>query len=75
MPCALTAERRNIMKVKFVKKLVALSLVSAMTLTGLAGCGSKDSGDGKKEGGDGKTLKVAAFNGGNGDLERYSGCV
>ena len=28
------------MKVKFVKKLVALSLVSAMTLTGLAGCGS-----------------------------------
>ena len=49
------------MKVKFVKKLVALSLVSAMTLTGLAGCGSKDSGDGKKEGGDGKTLKVAAF--------------
>ena len=55
------------MKVKFVKKLVALSLVSAMTLTGLAGCGSKDSGDGKKEGGDGKTLKVAAFNGGNGE--------
>ena len=38
-----------------------------MTLTGLAGCGSKDSGDGKKEGGDGKTLKVAAFNGGNGE--------
>ena len=55
------------MKVKFVKKLVALSLVSAMTLTGLAGCGSKDSGDGKKEGGDGKTLRA--------DLERYSGCV
>ena len=58
------------MKVKFVKKLVALSLVSAMTLTGLAGCGSKDSGDGKKEGGDGKTLKVAAFNGGNGERLR-----
>lgn len=54
------------MKMKFVKKLVALSLVSALAVSGLAGCGSSDKKDeGSK--GDGKTLKVAAFNGGNGE--------
>lgn len=54
------------MKKKWVKKLIAVSMVSAMAITGLAGCGSKD--DAKDEGkGDGKTLKVAAFNGGNGE--------
>ena len=58
------------MKKKTVKKLLSVSLVSAMTVVLLAGCGGgSDSGDsGSDEGGsgDGKTLKVAAFEGGNG---------
>lgn len=54
------------MKMKMVKKLVALSLVSAMTVTALAGCGSKESGKSDNSG-DKKVLKVAAFNGGNGE--------
>ena len=53
------------MKMKMVKKLVALSLVSAMAVTGLAACGGSND-DKKDEGGDGKVLKVAAFEGGNG---------
>lgn len=56
------------MKMKKVKKLVALSLVSAMTVTAFAGCGSKkDEGGGSDKGGDKNVLKVAAFNGGNGE--------
>ncbi|OUP49352.1 carbohydrate ABC transporter substrate-binding protein [Lachnoclostridium sp. An181] len=53
------------MKMKMVKKLVALSLVSAMAVSGLAACGSSKDDDSKSEG-DGKVLKVAAFEGGNG---------
>ena len=59
------------MKKKTVKKLMALALVSAMTASMLAGCGSSDDSDkgsdkdtakGEKE----TVLKVAAFEGGNG---------
>lgn len=59
------------MKKKTVKKLMALALVSAMTASMLAGCGSsddsdkgsdKDTANGEKE----TVLKVAAFEGGNG---------
>ena len=56
------------MKMKKVKKLVALSLVSAMTVTALAGCGSKSNDEGGSDkSGDENVLKVAAFNGGNGE--------
>ena len=59
------------MKKKTVRKLMALALVSAMTASMLAGCGSggdsdkgsdKDAAKGEKE----TVLKVAAFEGGNG---------
>ena len=59
------------MKKKTVRKLMALALVSAMTASMLAGCGSSDDSDkgsdkdaakGEKE----TVLKVAAFEGGNG---------
>ena len=59
------------MKKKTVRKLMALALVSAMTASMLAGCGSSDDSDkgsdkdaekGEKE----AVLKVAAFEGGNG---------
>ncbi|MCC2254967.1 carbohydrate ABC transporter substrate-binding protein [Ruminococcus sp. CLA-AA-H200] len=59
------------MKRKVVKKVLAVSLVSAMTVGLLAACGS-DSGSGSSDGGssDGgssdNVLKVAAFEGGNG---------
>ncbi|MGG7059055.1 carbohydrate ABC transporter substrate-binding protein [Clostridium nigeriense] len=49
-----------------MKKLLCMSLVALMTVTTLAGCGSKDtSGDVSTDGGK-RTLKVAAFEGGNG---------
>ena len=55
------------MKKKSVKKLLSAVLVSAMTVVLLAGCGgSGDSGSDEGGSGDGKTLKVAAFEGGNG---------
>lgn len=58
------------MKKKIVKSLLAVSLISAMSITMLAGCGNKeDGGDSGSDGGsgsDGATLKVAAFEGGNG---------
>lgn len=67
------------MKMKVVKKLVAVALASTMALSGLAACGSNGgddtAGEGKTEGtdtADGKeeesdaTLNVAAFAGGNG---------
>ena len=59
------------MKKKTVKKLLSVSLVSAMTVVLLAGCGGgsdsgEDSGSDESGSGDGKTLKVAAFEGGNG---------
>lgn len=52
------------MKNSLVRKLVSVSLVSAMAVTMLAGCGSDSSSDESGDGG--KTLKVAAFEGGNG---------
>ena len=59
------------MKAKLVKKLVAVSLVSAMAVSSLAGCGNGGSSDkdaDKTTGKDGEqVLKVAAFNGGNGE--------
>ena len=60
------------MKRRVVKRLLALSLVSAMTVTGLAACGgdngsgSGDTGSEADGSGDGQVLKVAAFEGGNG---------
>ena len=58
------------MKKKMVKKLISVSLVSAMAVSLLAGCGGseKEGGDDSKsgEGGDSNVLKVAAFEGGNG---------
>ena len=55
------------MKRKVVNRLIAASLVSVMTLGTLTACGSSDSGsDSGSESGDGTTLKVAAFEGGNG---------
>ena len=58
------------MKKKMVKKLISVSLVSAMAVSLLAGCGGNGSegGDDSKsgEGGDSNVLKVAAFEGGNG---------
>ena len=61
------------MKRRLVKRLLALSLVSAMTVTGLAACGGGDSSSGSGDtgseadgSGDGQVLKVAAFEGGNG---------
>ena len=61
------------MKRRVVKRLLALSLVSAMTVTGLAACGGGDSSSGSGDtgseadgSGDGQVLKVAAFEGGNG---------
>lgn len=66
------------MKMKMVKKLVAMALVSTMALSGLAACGdtkeekpaadtgkedSKDNGKGEEK----QTLKLAAFKGGNGE--------
>lgn len=55
------------MKRKTVKRLIAFSLVSAMTVTGLSACGGGGSDSAEKEdSGDGKVLKVAAFEGGNG---------
>ncbi len=61
------------MKRRVVKRLLALSLVSAMTVTGLAACGGGDNGSGSGDtgseadgSGDGQVLKVAAFEGGNG---------
>ena len=64
------------MKMKMVKKLVAMALVSTMTLSGLAACGgetadtnkdtSKDTA--KEDKSEGKeVLKLAAFKGGNGE--------
>lgn len=70
------------MKMKMVKKLVAMALVSTMALSGLAACGdtkeekpAADTGkeEGKEEGkdngesGEKQTLKLAAFKGGNGE--------
>ena len=65
------------MKMKMVKKLVAMALVSTMTLSGLAACGdTKEEKPAKEETGkeegketeEGKqTLKLAAFKGGNGE--------
>ena len=65
------------MKMKMVKKLVAMALVSTMTLSGLAACGdTKEEKSAKEETGkeegketeEGKqTLKLAAFKGGNGE--------
>ena len=57
------------MKKKIVKKLISVSLVSAMAVSMLAACGS--GGDDAAEGGNGSeggdnVLKVAAFEGGNG---------
>ena len=77
------------MKRKTLKKLLSVSLVSAMAVSMLAGCGnsgggsSDDSGSGDG-GGDGNVLKVAAFEGGNGAdiwdkitkaFEEESGCT
>lgn len=55
------------MKRKVVNRLIAASLVSVMTIGCVTACGSSDDGsDSGSDGGDGKTLKVAAFEGGNG---------
>ncbi len=54
------------MKRKFVKKLIAVSLVSAMSVSMLAACGSSNDGGSGESGSDGDVLKVAAFEGGNG---------
>lgn len=53
------------MKKKIAKSLLAVSLISAMSVTMLAGCGGKKEG-GESGGGDSNVLKVAAFEGGNG---------
>ena len=52
------------MKKKIAKSLLAVSLISAMSVTMLAGCGGKK--EGGESGGDSNVLKVAAFEGGNG---------
>ena len=52
------------MKKKIAKSLLAVSLISAMSVTMLAGCGGKE--EGGESGGDSNVLKVAAFEGGNG---------
>ena len=55
------------MKKKTVKRLLSASMVTVMTVGLLAGCGSSGGSDDSEGGsGDGKTLKVAAFEGGNG---------
>ena len=56
------------MKKKTVKRLLSASMVTVMTAGLLAGCGSSSDGGDSDEGGsgDGKTLKLAAFEGGNG---------
>ena len=55
------------MKRKVVNRLIAASLVSVMTIGCVTACGSSDDGsDSGSDGGDGTTLKVAAFEGGNG---------
>lgn len=66
------------MKMKMVKKLVAMALVSTMALSGLAACGDtkeekpaadtgKEEGKDNGESGEKQTLKLAAFKGGNGE--------
>ena len=75
------------MKKKMVKKLISVSLVSAMAVSMLAACGG--GGNDSKEGGgngdgDSNVLKVAAFEGGNGAeiwekiadaFEKETGCT